>query len=188
MDAARKRCVVLQAGNLVRVLDLETERTVHDFSTASPTTECRGLALSPSGKKLALYRPSRGVVYGHEDAISDTSSVVEVYDVDSGKRLASHDFKMKLGQVGFTPRKTGWCSPGTTRRDQSRMASKKSTSAGASKTRFVMTASPPRTRGSGAFAARAAGWRLVETCCTCWTARRRGAAAGGVARTEGLQR
>lgn len=107
MDAARKRCVVLQAGNLVRVLDLETERTIHDFSTASPTTECRGLALSPSGKKLALYRPSRGVVYGHEDAISDTSSVVEVYDVDSGKRLASHDFKMKLGHVGFTPEEDG---------------------------------------------------------------------------------
>ena len=43
MGAVRGRRVLLQAGNLVRVLDLETERTIHDFSTRSPTTECRGL-------------------------------------------------------------------------------------------------------------------------------------------------
>ncbi len=45
MDAALKRCVVIQAGNLVRVLDLVTERTIRDFSTAPLTPECRGLAL-----------------------------------------------------------------------------------------------------------------------------------------------
>ena len=30
------------------------------------------LALSPSGRLLALYRPSRGVVYHHQDALHDT--------------------------------------------------------------------------------------------------------------------
>lgn len=103
MDAARRRVVLFDAGNVVRVLELEGERVVREFPTTSATTECRGVALSPSGKKLALYRPSRGVVYGHDDAGHDTSSVVEVYDVDSGALVVKHDLGKKLGQLGFTP-------------------------------------------------------------------------------------
>src|SRR5262249_31676499 len=50
-DAARRRLVVFDAGNVVRVL--EGGRAVLEVSTASKTVECRAGGISPSGSLLA---------------------------------------------------------------------------------------------------------------------------------------
>jgi hypothetical protein len=87
------------------VLDADgRERFVR--STAAPTNECRAGALSPSGRKLALYRVSRGLVYGHADAKRDTTNVVEVWDVDAGRLEATVAVDAKLDRVGFDPTET----------------------------------------------------------------------------------
>lgn len=103
VDSAHRRCVVFDTDDEVKVLDLESERVLFSVSTASPTSECRGAALSVDGKRLALYRPSRFVVYAHEDARHDTSRTVEVYEVDGGKRLASFEASEKLQGLWFGP-------------------------------------------------------------------------------------
>ncbi|MDX2009366.1 MAG: hypothetical protein SFW67_04200 [Myxococcaceae bacterium] len=103
MNEARRRCAVPGANDEVSVVDLSTGEVVRQFSTRSATTECRGLALSPRGDALALYVPSRGLVYGHEDARHDPSNRVEVYDVDTGARRASFEPPSKLDLLGFGP-------------------------------------------------------------------------------------
>lgn len=103
VDAAHRRCVVFDANDEVKVVELETERVLCTISAASPTSECRAAALSVDGKRLALYRPSRFVVYGHADAREDTSRTVEVYEVDGGKRLASFEASAKLQSLWFGP-------------------------------------------------------------------------------------
>jgi hypothetical protein len=50
---------------------------VLEVDLGSATTECRAAGISPSGKLLALYRVSRGLVYSHADAMHDDTNVVE---------------------------------------------------------------------------------------------------------------
>ncbi len=101
-DRARRRFVVFDAGTHVRVLDRK-DRAVFSACLASPTTECRAAGISPSGHLLALYRVSRGIAYGHEDAKHDDTSVVEVWDVDTGALRASLPMPTQVDAVGFTP-------------------------------------------------------------------------------------
>ena len=104
IDQSRRRLVVFDEKSRVKVLDVDDgERVVFEVSTHHATTECRGAGLSPSGKLLALYRPSRGVVYQHDDALHDTSNVVEVYDVDRGALKARLPFAQKIDHVGLAP-------------------------------------------------------------------------------------
>ncbi|MBL8922699.1 MAG: hypothetical protein JNJ54_27875 [Myxococcaceae bacterium] len=102
MDLARRRCAIADADDLVKVVDLERGEVVQTFSTRSPTTECRGVALSPSGALIAFYCPSRGLVYGHDDARHDTSNELEVFDVATGERRALLEPPKKLDRFGFT--------------------------------------------------------------------------------------
>ncbi|WP_406286870.1 WD40 repeat domain-containing protein [Embleya sp. NBC_00896] len=104
-DRARERLVVFDAGDLVRVLDAAGE-PVCEVSTASPTTECRTAALSASGRLLAVSRVSRGVVYGHRDALADTTNEVEVWDVASGRLVTRVPLAWDIGRVGFDPTET----------------------------------------------------------------------------------
>ncbi len=101
-DRARRRVVVFDAGTHVRVLDRD-DRVRFSVCLASDTTECRAARISPSGRLLALYRVSRGIAYGHEDAKHDDTSVVEVWDVDAGTLRASLPMPTPVGEVGFTP-------------------------------------------------------------------------------------
>lgn len=100
-DTARRRLVVFDAGDVVRVL--EGDRAVLEVSTASKTTECRGARISPSGRLLAVYRASRGVVYNHPDARDDTTNEVEVWDIDAGRPRTKFAMPEPVSQVGFDP-------------------------------------------------------------------------------------
>lgn len=101
-DRARRRVVVFDAGTWVRVLDRD-DRAIFSACLASSTTECRAARISPSGRLLALYRVSRGIAYGHDDARHDDTSVVEVWDVDVGALRASLPMATQVDAVGFTP-------------------------------------------------------------------------------------
>jgi predicted DNA-binding WGR domain protein len=101
-DAARRRLVVFDEGDIVRVL--EGGRAVLEVSTASRTVECRAGGISPSGRLLALYRVSRGIVYSHKDALDDTTNEVEVWDIDQGKLRQKLPFPGQLSRVGFDPK------------------------------------------------------------------------------------
>ncbi len=101
-DRSRGRLVVFDAGTFVRVLDRD-HRALLSVSTEAHLTECRAARISPSGKLLAVYRVSRGTVYGHDDAKHDATSVVDVWDVDSGALRTSLPMPNQIDAVGFTP-------------------------------------------------------------------------------------
>lgn len=101
-DASRRRVVVFDEGTMVRVLD-HSLKTLFAVCTDSPTTECRAAAISPSGRLLAVYRVSRGIVYGHDDARRDETCVVDVWEVDSGALRTTLASAHKLERVGFSP-------------------------------------------------------------------------------------
>jgi hypothetical protein len=100
-DAARRRLVVFDTGDVVRVV--EGGRALLEVSTTSPTAECRGGRVSPSGRLLAVYRVSRGVAYNHPDARVDTTNEVEVWEIDAGRPLTKIAMPEPVGQVGFDP-------------------------------------------------------------------------------------
>jgi hypothetical protein len=102
LDGARERLVVFDAGMVVRVLDREG-RSLLDVSNVAPTSEVRAARISPSGRLLALYRVSRWLIYGHEDARRDTTSLVEVWDIDAGVVKATIPCKEKLDAVSLDP-------------------------------------------------------------------------------------
>jgi hypothetical protein len=109
-DAARRRLLVFDAGDLVRVLDADGSLLL-EVCTEAGTTECRAGALSPSGRLLALYRPSRGVVYHHQDALHDTTNEIEVWDVAARRRTARIPVpaalrERSLDKIGFDPTET----------------------------------------------------------------------------------
>lgn len=100
-DHARRRLVTF-ADHAVRVLD-EQEATLLEVPTASPTTECRATAISPSGRLLALYIVSRGIVYGHADAQGDHTNEVRIYDIDAGELWETVVAPTKLHRIGIAP-------------------------------------------------------------------------------------
>lgn len=101
-DQARRRVVVFDEGTHVRVLDRD-HRPVFSVCAEDASSECRAARISPSGKLLALYRVSRGIAYGHDDAKHDDTSVVDVWDVDAGSLRASLPMATQIDAVGFTP-------------------------------------------------------------------------------------
>ncbi|MFI1381057.1 WD40 repeat domain-containing protein [Embleya sp. NPDC020886] len=104
-DAARERLVVFDSGDRVRVLDAAGAQ-VCEVSTDSSTTECRAAALSASGRLLAVWRVSRGLVYGHRDAMQDSTNEVEVWDVATARLAARVPLAWEIGDLGFDPSET----------------------------------------------------------------------------------
>ena len=101
-DTERKRLVVFAKGPFVRVLD-EKGATVLEVSTKSKTTECRAARISPSGRLLAVYIASRGLIYGHDDAKNDTTNEVHIWDIEAGEKWETVVIPQELHRVGLTP-------------------------------------------------------------------------------------
>lgn len=106
-NRARTRLLVFDAGDMVRVLDADGS-VLWETCIKAGTTECRAGALSPSGRLLALYRPSRGVVYHHQDALHDTTNEIEVWDLATGRLTARIPVpaplrERQLHKIGFDP-------------------------------------------------------------------------------------
>ncbi|MCF2531826.1 WD40 repeat domain-containing protein [Yinghuangia soli] len=103
-DASRTRLLVFDTGDTVRIQDADGTALfalpVADPVTG-PATECRAAALSPSGRLLALYRPSHGSMHRYGDAI-------EVWDVDTGTLRSRIQVPApypdnRLDRIGFDP-------------------------------------------------------------------------------------
>jgi len=98
----RSRLVIFDAGSVVRVVDARL-KTLLEVSTAAPTTECRATAISPSGRLLAVNRVSRGILYNHEDAKKDKTNVIELWDIDKGKKIDTWKMKKDVDKMSFDP-------------------------------------------------------------------------------------
>ncbi len=97
-DAARRRLLVFDAGDVVRVLDGE-RATVLETSAARPGFQCWAGGLSPSGRLLALCF-TKGSRYREDDP---EVAEVEIWDVDRGEVLRRISMARKPRVVGFDP-------------------------------------------------------------------------------------
>ncbi|MGW0665092.1 WD40 repeat domain-containing protein [Streptodolium elevatio] len=100
-DAARRRLLVFDRGDMVRVLDPEA-KSVFETSSARMSFECWAGALSPSGRLLALCF-SKGSRY---DENNPREVEVEVWDID--RQELKHRFPLddQPGAIGFNPTDT----------------------------------------------------------------------------------
>lgn len=96
----RSRLVLFDAGSIVRVVD-QKFHTLLEVPTDSLTTECRATAISPSGRLLAVYRVSRGIVYSHDDAKKDTTCEVELWDIDKKKKIDTWKMAQQVDKMAF---------------------------------------------------------------------------------------
>lgn len=85
-DAAHRR-IALVHGERLEVR--EAGATVFSTRIGTRTSECRRIALSPSGALVAAHVISRHLVYGHEDAREDTTDEVVVWRVSDGANVAA---------------------------------------------------------------------------------------------------
>lgn len=98
----RSRLVIFDADSVVRVVDARF-KTLLEVSTAEPTTECRSTAISPSGRLLAVYRVSRGILYNHDDAKKDKTNSIELWDIDRGKKIDTWKTTKQIDKMAFDP-------------------------------------------------------------------------------------
>ena len=95
-DAARRRLLVFEAGDRVRVLDMVSGDVLHEV-VAKDRGECRAGALSRSGRLLALrFGPYGCGVAGVQ---------IEIWDVDTGTltRTLRGPFPAGVKDIGFDP-------------------------------------------------------------------------------------
>lgn len=97
-DRARRRLLVVDRDAVLRVLDVEHgEASVCAVPTAAASgARCTAVALSPSGRRLALYRCS---VAGYD------TNAIDIVDVDNGAHLASVRVLegLRVARLGFLP-------------------------------------------------------------------------------------
>ncbi|MEU7245768.1 WD40 repeat domain-containing protein [Streptomyces sparsogenes] len=100
-DAARRRLLLFDTGDRVRVLDQEGN-DVFATSTERPSTACWAGALSPSGRLLALCF-SKGSRYKEDDP---EVTEVEIWDIDRDAVLGRIPMDRKPQALGFDPADT----------------------------------------------------------------------------------
>lgn len=100
-DRERRRLAIC-AKHAIRVLD-ENGAKLLDVPTKSKLTECRAARISPSGRLLAVYIASRGIIYDHEDAKHDTTNEVQIWDIEAGVLWETVTVAEKVHDVGLTP-------------------------------------------------------------------------------------
>lgn len=101
-SADRGRAVLFDERLQVNVVE-ERFDPVLAVPTMHETTECRGVGLSSSGKLLAVFRVSRGIVYNHDDAKHDATCEVEIWDIDKAKKIAVLPMERQIDRLGFDP-------------------------------------------------------------------------------------
>ncbi|MBL8679093.1 MAG: hypothetical protein JNK05_07995 [Myxococcales bacterium] len=101
-DRARKRWCVFDAKTVVRVLD-ERLATVCEIPLEHPTTELRAASVSPDGTLIALYRVSRSILYGQDDAKDDQTQQIEIRRSDNGALVNAIDVARAVTSVTLTP-------------------------------------------------------------------------------------
>lgn len=103
-DAARRRLLLFDSGNRVRVLDVFDHDGNEVFATSTERSSmgCWAGALSPSGKLMALCF-SKGSRYKEDDP---EVTEVEIWDIDQRKVLRRIPMDRKPHTLGFDPADT----------------------------------------------------------------------------------
>jgi hypothetical protein len=101
-DAARRRLLVFDDDHQVRVLGPDLA-TLFACDGNTETAETHAAALSPSGRRLALYVVSRHKTRNHADAAGDSTNEIRVYDVDAGDLLHALPCAETVWRLEFTP-------------------------------------------------------------------------------------
>jgi hypothetical protein len=99
-DGERRRLAVCDRDGTLRVL--EDGKCLVEVRTKSRTTECRAIGISPSGRLLAVYVASRGIIYNHADAKDDTTNEIQIWDVEAGVLWETVTVPRQIDDVGFT--------------------------------------------------------------------------------------
>jgi hypothetical protein len=99
-DRERRRLALCDRDGMLRVL--EDGKCLVEVRTKSRTTECRAIGISPSGRLLAVYVASRGIIYNHADAKDDTTNEIQIWDVEAGVLWETVTVPRKVDAVGFT--------------------------------------------------------------------------------------
>jgi hypothetical protein len=99
-DRERRRLALCDRDGILRVL--EDGKCLLEVHSKSPTTECRAMSISPSGRLLAVNIVSRGIVYSHDDAKHDTTNEVQIWDVEAGVLWETVTVAQQVDDVGFT--------------------------------------------------------------------------------------
>jgi hypothetical protein len=102
-DAAHRRLLLLKPKDVLEVRELPSGKTLSEASVTSKTAECRGAALSPSGRLVAAYVVSRYLVYNHEDARGDKTNEVRVFNAEDGALIGRVPMPEEVSDVGVTP-------------------------------------------------------------------------------------
>ena len=104
-DGDRRRLVVFADGGSVRVLDAAnaSPALLLDVPGVTATAECRAAAISPSGRLLAVYIPSRALIYNHDDARRDSTNEVRIWDIDAGTLRATVPMRQQISAVKVLP-------------------------------------------------------------------------------------
>lgn len=98
----RQRLVIIDNPGVAKVLGVD-DRELFEKRFTSKTSECRYMALSPSGKYVAFLMMSRYIIYGHDRASNDETNEVEIWNVDTRTHHKTLTFKEKLEKIAFSP-------------------------------------------------------------------------------------
>ena len=101
-DLERKRLVVPAESWIVRVLD-ESGTSILDVPTSMTDVECRGAAISPSGRLLAIYLVHRKAISTYEVVPEDVPCEVQIWDIEARVRWETVRLRHAVDRLGFTP-------------------------------------------------------------------------------------
>lgn len=102
-DSSKTRLLYFDEGNFAKVYDAGEGAALFETRVGSDTAECRAGCVSRSGKLIALYVASRHLIYGHDDAASDDTNEVQIWNVDQGLLVKTLRFDQDVKRIGFSP-------------------------------------------------------------------------------------
>jgi len=106
-DARRERYMYFVSGH-VKICDRSMKPIFKlKLNYGENTVESKLSCISPSGKYLAVYQVSRFIVYGHDEAASDKTNQIDIWDIDLHKLIKSIQVEeWDLTRIAFNPAET----------------------------------------------------------------------------------
>jgi len=106
-DARRERYMYFDAGHVMICDKVFKPIFKLALNYGKNKVESRLSCISPSGKYLALYQVSRFILYGHDEAASDKTNQIDIWDIDLHKLIKSIQVEeLTLTDIGFNPAET----------------------------------------------------------------------------------
>ncbi len=101
-SADASRSLLFDDGDVLRVID-GAMNSVFEVSVTSDVVECRAASITHSGRHVVGYFASRSIVYNHEDAASDRTQELRIWNVESKELTHRIPIGFAVTNVGLTP-------------------------------------------------------------------------------------